>query len=116
MVKPGKNKKTQKKSKKISTPVKTVTTEEARQKLNEYEKNLFIDCQSDSEECNFAESNVFLTLETAQFGYDSDNDDKVVRGLELSENITETPDFYDSDGEIDVSSLRTKYKNAKRNK
>ena len=102
-----------------------VTHEEAKVFVQKMESRLFISNDDDSEELTVPDWDfVFDRQDIAQLGYDSDNDDTILRGeaetdsgngVAFSDTMNDSPDFNDSDDdEENIKALKSKYKAAQK--
>ena len=102
-----------------------VTHEEAKVFVQKMESRLFISNDDDSEELTVPDGDfVFDRQDIAQLGYDSDNDDTILRGeaetdsgngVAFSDTMNDSPDFNDSDDdEENIKALKSKYKAAQK--
>ena len=110
-----------KKSKKTVSLV--VTHEGAKEYLQKLEQQCFIE-DDDSDGMAVADGEFFLENNSiSHFGYDSDNDDTILRGnngngvnSSLTETFNDSPDFYDSDDDDEVvEALKHKYMASQKN-
>jgi len=123
---PGKRKTTKKTSKaksangkkgsKKAAPKSKALTELEMEKYLAKQESLFIEDSDPDEGINDAESDIFVQVDhtIAAVGYDSDNDDRIIRDHATSESSPEMPnglEEYDSDGFQDegFEELRKKY-------
>lgn len=101
--------------------VKEITHDEAKRYLKKLENPLFLNDNDDSDEAEIPEGdNMYNSQIFAQLGYDSDNDDMIIRGdvendnsngVSLSETLQDTPDFGDSDDEYEnIVALQNRYR------
>jgi len=112
-------------TKESKNSVKEVTHEEAKLYLKKLENTVFINDEDDSDEADIPEGDhVYTNQVFAQLGFDSDNDDTIIRGdaendsgngngngAGLSETIHDTPDFGDSDDEYEnIVALQNRYR------
>ena len=100
------------KSSSAKNSVTEITHEEAKKYLQKYEQAYLVDEDSDSEDLNAAEGDCFLNQQhVSQVGYDSDNDDTIIRNLTVSDTTPASPDMCDSDDEGDnLQTLRNIYR------
>lgn len=94
---------------------KTLTDEEVLQYLRKHEDLAFVTSEPDSDndvgEVVISESTLYEREELNYLAYDSDNDNTILNEEDAPDNVTESPEDYDSDdNESKLSELKTKYK------
>jgi hypothetical protein len=116
-------------TKESKNSIKEVTHEEAKLYLKKLDNAVFINDEEeeDSDEMDIPEGDhVYINQVFAQLGFDSDNDDTIIRGdaendsgngATLSETIHDTPDFGDSDDEYEnIVALQNRYRAERKSK
>lgn len=100
---------------------KEITHDEAKLYIKRLENQVFVNDEDDSDELDIPEGDhVYSNQVFAQLGFDSDNDDTIIRGdaendsgngATLSETMHDTPDFGDSDDEYDnIVALQNRFR------